>query len=84
MSAQHYSQLTCTFPVDPCPQWLQVSHQVTGYAGAKGGWQAVGQEEGGAVVEYAHAKRKDHGLCVCGGEGEGIYLGVQYFQDMQM
>ena len=56
----------------PCPRWLQVSHQVTGYAGAKGGWQAVGQEEGGAVVEYAHAKRKDHGLCVYGGGGRNL------------
>lgn len=59
--------------MDPCPRWLRVSHQVTGYAGVKGGWQVEGQGEGGAVVEYAHAKRKDHDLCVLG-EGEGIYL----------
>ena len=40
---------------------------MTGYAGVKEGWQVVGQEEEGAVVGCAHAKRKDHGLCVYGG-----------------
>ena len=67
------SQLTCTFPVDLCPQWLQVGHQETGYAGVKEGWQVVSQEEGGAVVGCAHAKRKDHGLCVWGREEEFLW-----------
>ena len=71
-SAQHYSQLTCTSPVDLYPRWLRVSHQVTGYAGAKGGWQVEGQGEGGAVVEYAHAKRKDYDLYVYGGGGRNL------------
>lgn len=66
------SQLTCTSPVDLYPRWLRVSHQVTGYAGAKGGWQVEGQGEGGAVVEYAHAKRKDHDLYVYGGGGRNL------------
>ena len=46
---------------------------MTGYAGAKEGWQVVGQEEGGEVVGCAHAKRKDHGLCVYGGGRRNLF-----------
>lgn len=46
---------------------------MTGYAGVKEGWQVVGQEEEGAVVGCAHAKRKDHGLCVYGGGRRNLF-----------